>query len=332
MGDHAMEPMAPAVVESFVKQLYITAKAVRLYPAASSVPRERAAALRTVLTAAQRRLAEIRFRFTSSGIYWEDAVVFPGKQAYVDLGLEFYTRNVDRVRFHVGVTERELTDFLSVLLITPAELAQAGGFEARVWDLGVSDVTVTEITAVLGAAGDPDASSELAGAVRYPDPRVRREAIRALGRIKDERASQLLVGALDDGDSANVQLAIRALSSKRYLPALPALHAIALGEGASNRNVGPRADAIEALGHLGSPESLPVLESLRRFRGLRALRRNRELAPVVDRAIASVCAARIYPAEGTERRVDPATGALDGPTVAAPVDVSGAGADIEEYL
>ena len=288
MDDHATRPAAPAVVESFVKQLYISAKAVRLYPVASSIPRERAAALKTVLTAAQRRLAEIRLCFTSSGIYWEDVVVFPGKQAYVDLGREFYTRNVDHVRFHVGVTERELTDFLSVLLIAPAELAQAGGFEAKVWDLGVSDVTVTEITAVLGAAHDPEALSALAGEVGYPDPRVRREAIRALGRIHDEQACELLVSALDDGDSANVQLAIRSLSSKGYLPALPALHAIALGERAGNRDVGPRADAIEALGRLGSPKSLAALESLRRFRGLRALRRNRELAPVVDRAIAAI--------------------------------------------
>ena len=288
MGDHVTGPAAPAVVESFVKQLYITAKAVRLHPAASSIPRERAAALKAVLTAAQRRLPEVRLHFTSSGIRWGDVVVFPGKEAYVDFGREFYARNVGQVRFHVGVTERELTDFLSVLLITPEELAQAGGFEAKVWALGASDVTVTEIATTPGAAHDPEELSALAGEVRYPDPRVRREAIRALSRIQDERASALLVHALDDSDAANVQIAARSLGSKRYLPALPALHAVALGEGDGDRGVGPRADAVEALGSLDSPESLPVLESLRRFRGLRGLRRSRELAPVVDRAIAAI--------------------------------------------
>jgi hypothetical protein len=744
LDDHATGPAAPAVVESFVKQLYITAKAVRLYPAASNIPRERAAALKTVLTAAQQRLAEVRLYFTSQGIYWEDLVVFPGKQAYVDFGREFYARNVDQVRFHVGATEQELTDFLGVLLMTPAELAQAGGFEAKLWDLGVSDLTVTEITArvidtgvdldaeaidalasdaldalpdaaeldalllgsvpkrpgtervllrvaadtavvtsylkatgdeddtvpaealagarlaalarvaasepaaereavirslvqalmmlapgsrravvadsvlpgarkdealaeiagalttdeialaalegfgpghaegapeaaegdaqaageapdptlpsrayvtrvvrtllnlgihddssirdsfarallrkgmdpnaiaaalddatedalpagpiggrpsslsaddelrvvefayggpaaaltgerlaelreearlgitdgevfgtlvslavgerrpvefdgtvallqdgiailvqghhfeaasesadqieqaaddetrppeqrerlnallgammsresigsvaaamrlyppesaeheacrrlldrfagraidqmldalaeeqdmvarkalvdalaesaseyvdaltrrvsdprwyvvrnivtVLGAAHDARTLPAMARAVRYPDPRVRREAIRALGKTPGEGASQLLIGALSDGDAANVQLAIRSLISRQYVPGLPALQAVALGEGTGNREVGPRAEAIEALGELGSPQSLPVLESLRRFRGLRALRRNRELTPAVDRAIAAIKARAAMP-------------------------------------
>lgn len=376
MGEHSNGPHVPAVVESLVKQLYITAKAVNLYPATSSIPRERAAALRTVMVAAQRRLAVLQVRFTSSGIYWEDSTVFSGRDAYIVFARDFRAHGIVQVRFHVGATEQELIDFVGLLIADPVEVARTGGSESWLRDLGVVSITVTDpedrtaagsgsiegavaaagagstrtepsrtaspegertfqsaldalaeetdptarrllirslsedacdhvralsqrladarwyvvrdIVTVLGTVHDAAALPALQKAARYPDPRVRREAIRALGKSADDHAWRSVAAALHDADSANVQLAARLLGAKRYVPAIAELQSVALGEGAGSRGVGARAEAIEALGRLGSPESLPVLRSLRRFRGPRSLRRHRELAPLADRAIKEI--------------------------------------------
>jgi HEAT repeat protein len=137
----------PAVIERLVKQLYITAKAVRLYPAASNIPKERAAALLAVLRTAQQRIPDVSLYFARDGVYYGDDKVFADLDAYVQFAREFYNRNIDEVRFHVGLTSEDALKFLSLLLIDPAELNDAGGSEQRLWDLGVSEVTVKEIAA-----------------------------------------------------------------------------------------------------------------------------------------------------------------------------------------
>lgn len=147
MDERGSAGRVPAVIERFVKQLYITAKAVRLYPAASNMPKERAAALLAVLKTAQREHPEIALYFSRDGIFFGEEMVFPDTPAYVEFAREFYNRNVDRAVFHVGTTAQELLDFLGVLLATPEGLREAGGFEARLWDVDVAGITVKEIAA-----------------------------------------------------------------------------------------------------------------------------------------------------------------------------------------
>ncbi len=135
------------MVDRFVKQLYITAKAVRLYPAASNMPKERAAALLAVLKTAHQSQPAMQLHFARDGIWFGPDPVFPGSDAYVEFAREFYSRNVDSVVFHVGVTAHELVEFLSLLVPNPDELRAAGGFASRLWDLGVTGITVKEISA-----------------------------------------------------------------------------------------------------------------------------------------------------------------------------------------
>jgi HEAT repeat protein len=137
----------PAVIERLVKQLYITAKAVRLYPTASNIPKERAAALLAVLRTAQQRIPDVTLYFARDGVYFGDDKVFPELDAYVQFAREFYSRNVDQVRFHVGLTSEQALTFLGLLLSPPDDLQGAGGFEQRLWDLSVANITVKEIVA-----------------------------------------------------------------------------------------------------------------------------------------------------------------------------------------
>ena len=532
MEDGGAGPEVPAVVERFVKQLYITAQAVRLHPAAGNIPKERAAALLAVLKAAQQRLADVALRFTADAISYGGSEVFPGTEAYARFASEFHGRGVAAVRFHVGATADELIEFLGVLVMTPGDVRDAGGFAARLWELGVADVTVSEIAAgvagrvaagevpatgtsleddaeavspglvgqsvpdgdpatadadatavervvtfaaavtparaarvlealraearhgidegdslgtlvaiavqedrqdrfaeimrrldtdigrliegrhfeaaaeaadvlsaaledperpdnqrlrlrslsdeltgpaaieniaaamrsapegsremaacrrllsratassvdrliailagqsdpaarralvdvlaqaarghadtlsrwigdprwylvrnvvtALGRTKDPAALPALTRAARYPEARVRREAVRALSALHDPRVGPVLVGVLDDEDAGIVQLAARALGAKGEAAAVPALTRVASGEGRGSRETGPRVEAIEALGRIGSREPLGLLRSLARRGPLRRLGGKGELSPAAQRAIAAI--------------------------------------------
>lgn len=143
-GADPVLPKIPANIERFVRQLVVTYKAVMLYPPASTIPRDNAADTTRLLTEILRERAELRFGVTKSGLTSGDAPVFPAQSAYTNFAQELYHRGLAEVRFHTGIDARDVLSFLGVLKSTPAELAAAGGFEARLWELGVDTVTVAE--------------------------------------------------------------------------------------------------------------------------------------------------------------------------------------------
>jgi HEAT repeat protein len=144
---------------------------------------------------------------------------------------------------------------------------------------------VRNVVAILGATRDPQALQYLERTLRHADARVRRETIRAAANIRDARSDAMLVGALADADAANVQLAARYLGTMGTRGAAHALEQVARGEGRGNRENGPRIDAIEALGRIGEPSSVPVLEDIERQRGLIA-GRTRDVRAAASTALA----------------------------------------------
>ena len=121
---------------------------------------------------------------------------------------------------------------------------------------------VRNVVNILGSTRSPEALAPLSRTIRHADARVRRESIRAVGGIRDRRAGELLVAVLHDEDAQNVGLAARYLGTLRVTAALPALAAVATGEGAGSRETSARLEAIEALGRLGVPEAGKVLEGI----------------------------------------------------------------------
>lgn len=129
---------------------------------------------------------------------------------------------------------------------------------------------VRNVVSILGATRKPEIVPYLGRTLRNNDARVRRETIRALANVPDALAPEMIAGALEDPDAQNVQLAARYLGSLRVTSAVPALVRVVRGEGHGNREHAPRAEAIEALGVIGSPDALPALEAIvgkRRFIG-----------------------------------------------------------------
>ena len=177
-----------------------------------------------------------------------------------------------------GATRKALVDLLSKL--APDHISEIGGhvIDPR-WYF------VRNVVAVLGTTKSPAAVTYLSRAARYPDARVRREAVKALSGIPDRLASEIVVSLLSDEDGQNVQLAARHLGKSRVRGAVPVLMQVARGEGKGNRDMPARMEAIEALGQIGSEDARSVLESLGRKRILYASSRDRDVQAAAQAAV-----------------------------------------------
>lgn len=190
-------PGAPAIVERFVKQLNITFKAVKLYPLTSSIPRDNARSTLEVLHRIMQNTADVRFGVTKDGLLYESLPVYPEHPAFVAFAREFYSRGLAEVRFHAGTTIDDVLRFLSVLDVPQPELASSGGFESRMWELGVNSITVRETSARIVEAAD---AAEPAEEQWPPESRTIDEIIaEALGRRP--RSQRLLTRVIRDGEA-----------------------------------------------------------------------------------------------------------------------------------
>jgi hypothetical protein len=98
--------------------------------------------------------------------------------------------------------------------------------------------------------------------LRHPEPRVRRTAIRALWKLGGPVAEPHLLTQMKDADAETMQEILFALGQLRSEAGLPQVIELAQDKRVLERI---RIQALETLGHIASPKSLPVLlECLRR--------------------------------------------------------------------
>ena len=135
----------PATVERFLKQLVITYKAVGLYPPQSSIPRENATHVVSLLRSLLESQPEARLEVGKDGLLYQGILLFPGQSAYKGLAREMYHRRLADVRFHAGADVSDILGFLALLYVPPEDITAAGGFESGLWERSVDDVTVTEV-------------------------------------------------------------------------------------------------------------------------------------------------------------------------------------------
>lgn len=197
------EQRAPAVVERFVKQLLITLKAVVLYPTSSSIPRENADIAVKLLGEILLDRAEVRLTVQKDGLLYGGIPVFPEQRAYESFARDLYNRGLSEIRFHTGVGAEQITRFLGLLQTSVDELASSGGFENRLWDLGVDAITVREATTRLVDA-IPQADTE--EQEEWPPAPTRIDEILSAaigGRPRDER---LLVRVISEPGTISAYL------------------------------------------------------------------------------------------------------------------------------
>lgn len=176
---------------------------------------------------------------------------------------------------------KSLVDLLCQL--APGRIAEVGAYvgDAR-W------YVVRNVVSVLGSTHSSAALPYLERTIRHPEARVRRETIRALSCVSDRIAHEMLIGALQDEDSQNVQLAARFLGAAGVSRAAGMLEQVAKGLGRGNRETGPRVEAIEALGRMGAVQAIPTLEGLAGKRPVLGASRARELRIAAESALARI--------------------------------------------
>lgn len=146
---------------------------------------------------------------------------------------------------------------------------------------------VRNIVQILGRTRSAEALPHLQRALRHSDPRVRRETIRALTAIRSAVSDEMLAAALQDDNAPNVELAARTLGTLRAVTAVPALEAVARGEGRGSRDDSARIEAMHALVTVGTPEAIAVVRDLAKPRGLFASARERAIRQAAEEALTS---------------------------------------------
>jgi hypothetical protein len=95
----------------------------------------------------------------------------------------------------------------------------------------------------------------------HQDPKVRREAVRALAMVRGLEASRALIAALhNERDPELVVFIVAALGESKDLAAVPALVKLLKGTALREDTVPLLETVIEALGRIGSMEALPALK------------------------------------------------------------------------
>lgn len=164
---------APEAIERFVKQLVVAHRAARLYPATSEIPHASAEELLSMLRELLREQSDLRFQVTKEALLYNALPILPGLKAFELFAREFYHRNLAEVRFHSGVTPREVVDFLRVLLEAPEAISAAGGFEQRLWDMQVDGVSVRMVSTKIVDADLTDESESPVPGEEWPPSRER---------------------------------------------------------------------------------------------------------------------------------------------------------------
>jgi hypothetical protein len=128
-----------------VKLLNMAHKALRLYPGASEIPRQNTKDALGALGLILEREPVVRFVVTRDGLLYDGEQTLPATAVFTSFNREFYSRNIAEVRFHSGSTEDDVLEFLTLLDSSADAIAAAGGFEAGLWERGVTTITVTEV-------------------------------------------------------------------------------------------------------------------------------------------------------------------------------------------
>ncbi|MDP1831547.1 MAG: HEAT repeat domain-containing protein [Geothrix sp.] len=115
---------------------------------------------------------------------------------------------------------------------------------------------------LLSDLGDAGCVQAILPMLRHPEPRVRRTAVRALWKLGGPGAEPHLLARMKDTDGETLQEILFALGQLRSEGSLPQVAELAQDKRVLERL---RIQALDTLGHIGSPRALPILmECLRR--------------------------------------------------------------------
>jgi len=136
---------------------------------------------------------------------------------------------------------------------------------------------VRNMVTILGEIGSVDALSSLQMVARHPEPKVRKEIIKALLKINSQGAEHTLISLIDDEDEDVAWQAIYSLGTIRSKAALRPLLDIVTNSDAFLKDLALKKNALAALGRIGDRQATAVLLDIIGTRGWLAPGRWQEL-------------------------------------------------------
>lgn len=120
---------------------------------------------------------------------------------------------------------------------------------------------VRNVVHILAWIGGDQIAGMLQVALRHPEPRVRQEAVAALGQVSPKVARPLLLKLLDGADTRMFCAVLHQLSAERHAPTAKLLLGYLLDPGFENRAPEERRAIYTALSATGGDEVVPELEA-----------------------------------------------------------------------
>jgi HEAT repeat protein len=126
---------------------------------------------------------------------------------------------------------------------------------------------VRNIAMILGMIREPASVKYLARTLKHPDPRVRKETVRALDSIASDETRKLFLLALNDTDPAVRTVALRAIRKFRDPELFEAVKKSAGREELRKKSFEEKRTTLETLAVLGGENAFPLLADLFQKKG-----------------------------------------------------------------
>ncbi|MDO8915320.1 MAG: HEAT repeat domain-containing protein [Coriobacteriia bacterium] len=212
--------MSAAGMEPIVRGLTAAAKALRLYPPSSPIPRQAVDTAAAALLAFLAAEPVLSLKVVRDGLAWSGATVAPGAPGATELADSLRDHGVAEVDFLPGVTTDDLLAFLAAVIEKPDALRERGGLAAVLVSQGVdavrtADVSLTVVDPFAIAAtddeadeflrqlaGDPDRISAWLSVAAKGDPTTLAASLADLARASGDQSLSALVMSLSSAFGA----------------------------------------------------------------------------------------------------------------------------------
>lgn len=121
---------------------------------------------------------------------------------------------------------------------------------------------VRQMAALLGEIGGPEALPALEKAYANPEPRVKKEVLKSMVKIRTPRVTAFLLNVLKENDQSLIANAIISLGIIKDPAAIEPLAEIAARREAFSEPSEASKEAVKALGVIGDPRAVPHLEKI----------------------------------------------------------------------
>jgi hypothetical protein len=201
-------------MEPIVRGLTAAAKALRLYPPTSPIPRQSVESAQASLAGFLCSEPVLSLKVVRDGLAWGGATVAPGAPGATELADALRDHGVAELDFLPGVTADDIIALLSAVIEKPEELRQRGGIAAVLASAGIESVRTAEVSLTVvdpwalagddeGAAeflrdlaGDPDRVSAWLGVASKSDPGTLAAGLADLASASGDENLQTLVASL----------------------------------------------------------------------------------------------------------------------------------------